>query len=174
MLVIVVGQTFHGSIAPAPVDHTPPRQPPSVTTTDRSLYQDLLHRRRKVAFPLEVPRLIEKSSSLASDTPIRTYRIDGKDRALRMTFQLPNSLEYWGIQETNWQDAPVLADRNFDHKIRGRDYSFYWNGSNLHMVVLHENGATYWVINTLLDTLSPQTMVAIAKSLAPLPEPKKR
>jgi LCP family protein required for cell wall assembly len=174
MVVVVVGQTFHGSIAPAPVDHTPPKQPPAVSTTGRSLRGALLKRRRKVDFPLEVPRLIERSSRLATDTPIRTYRINGDDQALRMTFQMPNGLEYWGIEETNWQDAPVLGDRSFDHKIRGRDYSFYWNGPNLHMVVLHEDGATYWVINTLLDTLSPQTMVAIAKSLTPLPEPKKR
>jgi hypothetical protein len=36
------------------------------------------------------------------------------------------------------------------------------------MVVLRDNGATYWVVNTLLDTLSNETMLAIAKSLHPL------
>jgi hypothetical protein len=36
------------------------------------------------------------------------------------------------------------------------------------MVVLHEHGATYWVVNTLLDSLSNETMLAIAKGLRPL------
>ena len=30
MVVVVVGTTFHGSLAPTPVDHTPPKQPPVV------------------------------------------------------------------------------------------------------------------------------------------------
>ena len=41
-------------------------------------------------------------------------------------------------------------------------------GSNLHMVVLHRGKATYWVVNTLLDSLSNETMLAIAKGLKPL------
>ena len=36
------------------------------------------------------------------------------------------------------------------------------------MVVLRANGATYWVVNTLLDSLSNETMLAIAKGLKPL------
>ena len=36
------------------------------------------------------------------------------------------------------------------------------------MVVLRTDGATYWVVNTLLDSLSNETMIAIAKGLQPL------
>jgi hypothetical protein len=36
------------------------------------------------------------------------------------------------------------------------------------MIVLRDNGATYWVVNTLLDDLSNETMLAIAKGLRPL------
>jgi hypothetical protein len=36
------------------------------------------------------------------------------------------------------------------------------------MVVLREGGATYWVVNTLLDSLSNETMIAIAKGLRPI------
>ena len=36
------------------------------------------------------------------------------------------------------------------------------------MVVLRAHGATYWVVNTLLDSLSNETMLAIAKGLKPL------
>jgi hypothetical protein len=36
------------------------------------------------------------------------------------------------------------------------------------MVVLRAGGATYWVVNTLLDTLSNETMLEIAKGLRPM------
>ena len=36
------------------------------------------------------------------------------------------------------------------------------------MIVLYKGGATYWVVNTLRDELSNETMLAIAKGLAPL------
>src|SRR4029078_4776637 len=40
---------------------------------------------------------------------------------------------------------------------------------HLHMVVLRKDGATYWVVNSVLDELSNETMLAIARGLAPLP-----
>ena len=36
------------------------------------------------------------------------------------------------------------------------------------MVVLTENRTTYWVVNTLDDALSNETMIAIARGLRPL------
>ena len=35
------------------------------------------------------------------------------------------------------------------------------------MVVLRQGGASYWVVNTLRDELSNETMIAIAKGLQP-------
>ena len=36
------------------------------------------------------------------------------------------------------------------------------------MVAFEQNGAVYWVTNTLLDDLSNETMISIAKGLQPL------
>ena len=52
--------------------------------------------------------------------------------------------------------------------MKGRSYDLYYSGSHLHMVVLHKGKASYWVVNTLLDSLSNETMLAIAKGLKPL------
>ena len=60
-----------------------------------------------------------------------------------------------------------LAD-HFTRKLGGRTYELYYNGPRLHMVVLKTDGASYWVVNTLLDRLSNETMIAIAKGLRPL------
>ena len=53
-------------------------------------------------------------------------------------------------------------------RIGGRTYDLYYDGAKLHMVVLRTPRASYWVVNTLLDRLSNETMIAIAKGLAPL------
>jgi hypothetical protein len=36
------------------------------------------------------------------------------------------------------------------------------------MIVLRQDGATYWVVNSLLDNISNETMIAMAKGLRPL------
>jgi LCP family protein required for cell wall assembly len=169
MATIVVGQNFHGTIAPAPVDKTPTRQPPRVTPNAAMTRSLLLQASKRVRFRLQVPRLIESSSRLEFDAPIRVYNISKGHRAVRLTFRI-GSNEYWGIQETNWNDAPVLADPSFVHKIKVSEYALYYSGAHLHMVVLRKDGATYWVVNSILDELSNETMLAIARGLAPLPK----
>jgi hypothetical protein len=168
MLTVVVGQTFHGNLASAPIDQTPQRVAPNVTS-GASAARDLLRARRsKVPFPLMLPTAIERSSWTDSSDPVRLYWIDGrKHKGLRLVYRM-GSNEYWGVQETNWDDAPVLADKSFTRHIGGRTYDLYYDGPNLHMVVLHTPKARYWVINTLLDSMSNETMLAIAKGLQPL------
>jgi LCP family protein required for cell wall assembly len=167
MLTVVVGEGFSGKLTPTPIDRTPPREPPHV----RSAKSETLPAVRraaawKVGFPLQIPTVIESSSVIDSEVPYRPYKL-GKGKTVRFTFRT-GSNEYWGIQETEWSDAPALEDRNFSEVIRGRQYDFYFNGPDLHMVVLRAGGATYWVVNTLLDSLSNETMIEIAKGLKPL------
>jgi LCP family protein required for cell wall assembly len=169
MATVVVGQTFHGSIAPAPVDQTPKREPPAVTLEPSLSRSLLLGVRRRVRFRLELPRFVANGSRTAYDLPIRVYNIKKGYRAVRLTFSTSEA-DYWGIEETNWDEAPSLADANFTQRIRGRTFSLYYSGPHLHMVVLRENGATYWVVNTVLDALSNETMLAIARGLQPLPK----
>ncbi len=113
----------------------------------------------------------ESSSSLSTLRPIRVYGLGGKgNSAVRIVYNGPSEFDYWGIQETNWLDAPVLEGPTLKRRIRGREYKLYYNGSHLHMVAFEENGASYWVVNTLLDGLTNETMIAIAKGLKPLPK----
>ena len=167
MTTVVVGQNFHGNLAPAPSDKTPTRQVPQVTSNAALTRSLLAQAARKVPFKLEVPRLVESNSQLDVETPLRVYRIRKGYKGVRLTFRTGAS-EYWGIQQTNWNEAPALADASFVHHYKGREYSFYYSGAHLHMVVLRENGATYWVVNTILDSLSNETMLTIARGLTPL------
>ncbi len=168
MLVVVLGRTF-GGIAPPPVEHVQRRTPPAVRTDPRATRALLRSVSRRVPFRLALPHLVEARSLPASDTPVRAYTIAPRHRAVRLTFATGAVGEYWGIQQTDWEDAPALAKPNFTRFIRGRRYDFYYSGPRLHMVVLRQGGVTYWVVNTLLDSLSNETMLAIAKGLKPLP-----
>jgi LCP family protein required for cell wall assembly len=167
LLTVVVGQTFHGSLAAAPIDQTPRRERPNVVS-GASASRDLLRGlRRKVSFPLLLPSVIERSSWVDQEMPARLYKVDDGHQAVRLVYRM-GSNEYWGIQMTNWDDAPALADKSLTRRIGGRTYDLYYDGPKLHMVVLRTPKARYWVVNTLLDRLSNETMIAIAKGLRPL------
>jgi hypothetical protein len=169
MVTVVVGQTFHGQLAAAPVDQTPKKQPPYVRVDPAASQSVLRSARKQVDFPLYVPTVIERASNLDTEMPIRVYALKKHVRAVRLTFLTGTDLAgYWGIEETKWGDAPALQQPSVKHVIGGREFDFYFDGPHLHMVVLREGNATYWVVNTLLNALSNDTMVAIAKGLKPL------
>lgn len=171
MLTVVVGQTFHNTLPPLPARVELRRQLPNVRSDRAETVALVRAQKRKVGFPLMVPSVLERSSVPDSEMPIRSYRIADDYDAVRLVFR--RGLEYWGVQQTDWADAPVLGNNNLRRVISGRNYDFYYRGTKLHMIVLRKNGATYWVVNTLLDSLSNETMIAIAKGLQPLDPPKR-
>jgi LCP family protein required for cell wall assembly len=171
MLVAVVGRTFHNSLTPLQQPPEIKHEPPHVVYNRDESLPYLRDAQHKVGFPLMVPNVIEASSQLSTEEPIRAYTIDKGQKGVRLVFYIPGGNEYWGVEETDWADAPVLAEKNFTRVLKGRRYGLYYHGENLHMVVLHANGATYWVVNTLIDSLSNETMLAIARGLAPLNPP---
>ncbi len=169
LVTVIVGSTFHGTLAPAPVDKTPKKHPPYVRSDPAQSSSLLRGVRKKVNFRLMVPKIVERSSYIDRELPVRTYAITKGERAVRLTFLSHTELSaYWGIEETSWNDAPVLDQPNFKHVIKRREYYFYYSGAHLHMVVLKTRKASYWVVNTLDDLLSNETMIEIAKGLKPL------
>ena len=171
LVLVVLGTTFHDALtaaAPAPVV----TREPAVVRFESALGLQLLQPlERKVPFRLEVPTVLESSSypdTCCGDVPVRLYSIVKGKKAVRLVFKTAGN-EYWGVEETNWLGAPVLGDRSFSHDLGGREFQLYYSGTHLHMAVLNANGASYWVVNTLLDSLSNETMLAIARGLRPLP-----
>jgi polyisoprenyl-teichoic acid--peptidoglycan teichoic acid transferase len=170
MLAVVVGDTFAGTLTPAPIDRTPKRRRPPVVIRDPATSLPLVRQvRKKVDFPLMLPTVLERSSSPDPALPVRAYETDGH-KTVRLTYRFfaDGVYQYWGIQQTDWEDAPVLGEANATTTIGGRKYDLHYSGARLHMVVLRHKGTTYWVVNSLLDKLSNETMIAIAKGLRPL------
>jgi LCP family protein required for cell wall assembly len=168
MLTVVVGQTFKGTITPTPPPRAPTKREPAHVVSNPYDTSTLLRAaQKKVPFKLMVPTVLDSSSAPDSTKPMRAYRIEKGNKAVRLVFRNAGGT-YWGIEETDWEDAPVLSDRSFRHVLNGRAYDFYYDGPKLHMIVLRYGGSSYWVVNSLLDNLSNETMIAIAKGLKPL------
>jgi LCP family protein required for cell wall assembly len=165
MAVVVVGQTFDGQLPPIPVDTTPKPQPPAVVKNPDATRDTVREAQKKVRFPLLLPTVLERSSHLDGTTPYRVYKVAGR-QAVRFVFT-DGVLDYWGIEMTTWNNAPVLDQPNETVRFKGRRFDLYYSGPHLHMVVLRQGGASYWVVNTLLNELSNETMLAIAKGLQP-------
>ena len=80
---------------------------------------------------------------------------------------MPDGIQYWQIEETDWSTAPILANptrRSLTHQ----KFLIYTTGGAIQMVVLNTPKASYWVVNTILNQLSNSTMIAIAESLEPI------
>jgi LCP family protein required for cell wall assembly len=167
--VVIVGSTFKGHLAPVQLPQTPTRHPPHVRVDSGETRSTLARLKRRVPFRLQLPTVLERGSYLDNgygETPVRVYALGGRP-TVRLTYKTGLN-EYWGIQETDWLAAPVLSDKSLTQWVGHRRYDLYFTGQHLHMVVLRTGGASYWVVNTLLDSLSNETMLAIARGLRPM------
>jgi len=168
-VVLVVGSTFHDRLAPVVVPQAPVHHPPFVRHDPNATRSTLAGVKRRVKFQVQLPTVLERNSNLDSgygETPVRVYSLGGRP-SIRLTYRTGEN-EYWGIQETDWSDPPIFGDRSLSQTVGGRHYDLYYNGSHLHMVVLRSGGASYWVVNTLLDSLSNETMLSIARGFRPM------
>ena len=169
MITVVVGTTFKGTITPAPPVRVPTeREAPRVVSNPYDTLTQLRALQKKVrGLPLQYPSVIESSSYPDRTKPSYAYRMRDDARGVRLVFRTGGGA-YWGIQMMNFDEAPVLSDKSQHHRFGKRQFDFFYSGTKLHMIVLRENGATYWVVNSLLDNLSNETMIAIARGLRPL------
>jgi hypothetical protein len=76
--------------------------------------------------------------------------------------------EYYGLQGTTWKDPPLLESPNEVREYRGRRMMIFTDGDRVRLVAWKTKDATYWVSNTLLQTISKREMLAIARAAKPL------
>jgi polyisoprenyl-teichoic acid--peptidoglycan teichoic acid transferase len=123
---------------------------------------------RDVGFPVYYPKKLVPGSSYG-DAP-RTYRIkpQGKDKrvgAYRMVIFTGFIGEYYGVQGLRWRDPPILEKPSETRTIAGRKYLLFYNGDRLRLIGWKTKRASYWISNTLLQSLSQGEMLGIARSL---------
>lgn len=99
-------------------------------------------------------------------------------RAYRMVvaLPLPDGTHYFGVQGIQgWEDPPTLGNPSLTEKLGGREFEIFVDGDRVRMVAWHEGGNTYWVSNSLLQVLTNDQMLGIARSVKAVhPKPKRR
>jgi polyisoprenyl-teichoic acid--peptidoglycan teichoic acid transferase len=122
---------------------------------------------RDVGFPVYYPTKLAPGSSYVG--PPRTYRtkkIGGKRvGAYRMVIFTGFIGEYYGVQGLRWKDPPILERPSEKRKIGGREFLLFYSGDRLRLVGWKTKRGSYWVSNTLLQTLSEGEMLGVARSL---------
>jgi LCP family protein required for cell wall assembly len=168
LTVVTVGSSFGGELVNPTVHtvQTPVHTLPAVRTDPNTTLYSLQQVEKQVPFKIMLPTVVESSSRLTSFTPVRVFPVAPHKREVAITYVRGNV--YWQVIETNWTDAPILRHTTGRYTIAGRTYELFTTGGTIHMVVLRQGGVTYWVLNTLRDELSNETMLAIAKGLHPL------
>jgi hypothetical protein len=174
LTVVAVGTSFSGKLV---IHHrvklpTQPQQPAQVSTNGAAITAPGLRRvYDQVHFPLMVPHLVAQGatlSTLSGTTGIRAFKVVGHQHEVALTFAQPNGIEYWDIEESTWNSAPILQNPSYTFVHRGQKFQVYTTGGAVQMVALRTPRATYWVTNTILNELSNKTMLAIAESFRPL------
>ena len=125
-------------------------------------------------FPLYYPTQVPANAIVDSTVleASRSFLIDGPGddvyRGYKFVLGIPGSAgfpEYFGVSGTDWENPPILENPSETREINGREYQLHYDGDRLRLVGWKTNKASYWLNNTLLQTLEEGEMLAIAQSL---------
>ncbi|HSS05074.1 MAG TPA: LCP family protein [Solirubrobacterales bacterium] len=126
-----------------------------------------------VFYPQRLPAeatYVESNSYYHVQDP-RVYHFrdtDGKRHvAYRMVAEYGPEYEtqYFGVQGIQgWSDPPILDNPTETWTMHGREYDIYIDGDRVSMVAWHRGDNTYWISNSLLQSLTNDQMLGMARS----------
>jgi LCP family protein required for cell wall assembly len=170
MTVVAIGTAYHGKLK---LLHT--SGPPHVSTAGAQVQDGVsmtlaaVRSKQPAAhFRLMVPHRVALGSSLSTSEGVRLFKpLRGKQEFV-LTFYLPQGPgEYWQVEESNWTDAPLFAKPTVTFKYKGHTYKEFTSSGHIQTIALFRGHNVFWVQNTILNSLSNATMIAIAESLQP-------
>ena len=72
---------------------------------------------------------------------------------------------------TRWEDPPILDSPSETREVGDREYELFYDGDRLRMVAWQTDEGSFWVSNTLIQSLSDREMIEIAEGMRELPRP---
>jgi LCP family protein required for cell wall assembly len=143
-------------------------------------------------FPIYYPTRLPSGAHYVESNPYekivdpRIYRVTdglGKDaerfEAYRMVLvaEMLDGTHYFGVQGIRgWPDPPILDNPSETKTIHGREYEIFADSGRIKLIAWHRGDNTYWVSNDLLQSLSNEQIVGMARSadvIVPKKKPKK-
>jgi LCP family protein required for cell wall assembly len=183
-VVVAIGSAFSGVTAPPSVaarNEAPAPQRPLVQAASAADPGDFFLLQKRVGYKLLYPSKVPLGSSYGEaieqgTNAYRVYPLGKHGKALAVDGRTAfDSSHAWGLRYTTWIDAPILEQPTRQvcwdkHQVR-----VYTNGAAIHRIAVFyggeackaAGGVVVWIDNSLDDKLSPETMIAIARSLRP-------
>jgi LCP family protein required for cell wall assembly len=139
-----------------------------------------------VFYPTRLPAeaAFEESNSYEHIQDPRVYHFKDTDGERHAAYRMVASFgpyyetHYFGLQGIQgWPDPPILKNPSLTRTINGREYDIFVDGDRISIVAWHRGENSYWVANDLLNTLTNDQMIGIARSasvIVPKAKPKGR
>jgi LCP family protein required for cell wall assembly len=128
-------------------------------------------------FPVFYPTRLPSGAAFVESNPYehivdpRVYHLRDKNKerhgAYRMVaaYQPEYELNYFGIQGIEgWEDPPILSNPTETKTIGNREYEIFTDSGKIKLVAWHRGESTYWVSNSLQQSLTNNQMMGIARS----------
>lgn len=171
-VVVVVGKTYTGDLAPPKVAVLPPKEEAQIIrdpTRDIEIWRDA---QRKAGIPLMMPTVLYAGAQtrdplFSSQPPARVYKTGGH-RAVYVTYSADAYDQVFGVQAIEWNAPPILDGPSATRDYKGRRLLLYFNGPSLQRVGWKQNGISYWLENSLTGRIPNSAMIAMAKSFKPV------
>jgi LCP family protein required for cell wall assembly len=134
-------------------------------------------RARKIKLPAYYPTVLESGSDYAQKP--RVYKINGtgagsppnsQRAAYKWVFSRPTLGEYYGFMATRWKNPPLLKNPSEEKQIGDRTYKLFYDGDRLRIIAWQTDQGSFWVSNTLIQSLSDREMLEIAEGMTELPK----
>ncbi len=122
---------------------------------------------KQVDFPVYYPTRLTQGAEFSGDS--RAYEIEAEDGKIhdiyKIVIQTPLLGEYYGISGTTWEDPPILANPSETREIGGREFDLFYDGDRLRLVAWHTDKGSYWLNNSLLQSIDEQEMLEVAETM---------
>jgi polyisoprenyl-teichoic acid--peptidoglycan teichoic acid transferase len=158
--------------------HTPPGGDELVPASEAG--QEMAEKvARKVggAFPVFYPTRLPPGATYQEDNSYEhivnpwVYHLRDKEKvrhgAYRMIgiYQPEYEPTYFGVQGIRgWEDPPILDGPTETTTVNGREYSIYTDSGKIKLVAWHRGENSYWISNSLQQSLTNKQMMGIAES----------
>jgi LCP family protein required for cell wall assembly len=119
--------------------------------------------------PAEASYVESNSYYHVQDPRVYHFKDTGGKRhaAYRMVAEYGPEFEtqYFGVQGIQgWSNPPILDNPSETRTIHGREYDIFVDGDRVSMIAWHRGDSTYWISNSLLQSLTNDQMLGIARS----------
>jgi polyisoprenyl-teichoic acid--peptidoglycan teichoic acid transferase len=166
---------LNSAVRTAKGHHTVASAARSLTPTPSSTIDEARAQAPSLPFPLEAPQF-QKTTGESSPDELLLYGIQGPHGHHRhpsyvIVVDDGELGQYYDIQGSSWTGLPLLSDPSQTVKIGSRTYSLFYDGEHIKTVAWREGKGVYWIENTLTYSLTPETMVTIARYTRPVDNP---